>query len=354
MPGFIRAFFRILSAVVGMVLFLTAVLAGLAIYFNASPGKVPRSTGTVTVEEGYALVEVRNGESAASVGQRLEAAGLIKNRYFWNLLYRLDKQYVKTGMYKFDIPASQLEIRSVLISGRQTLVRVTVPEGVTLRKTALILEDAGICTAADFLAAASDQAALDFYHVPGTTMEGYLYPDTYFFSLAYPAARVVKTMADTFFQRIAESTGTEDLSSRELNERVIIASVVEREYRAADEAPLMAGVFYNRLRIGMPLQSCATVEYVITEIQGRPHPEILYNRDLEIRNPYNTYIRAGLPPGPISAPGPAALNAAFNPAPSDYLYFRLVDSVQGRHYFSRTLDDHIRAGVLYVKGRAGS
>jgi UPF0755 protein len=353
MPAFIRAVFGALSFMIGMVLFLLAVLLGVMVYFNAPPDK-PRSVDTITVEESYALVEVRSGESAASVGKRLEEAGLIRNRYFWNLLYRLDKEYVKAGMYKFNIPASQLEIRSILVSGRQTLVRVTIPEGVTLKKTALILEDAGICAAADFLAAASDQAVLDFYHIPGKTMEGYLYPDTYFFSLSYPALQVVGTMADTFFQRIAGITEeAEKLSPRELNERIILASVVEREYRVTGEASRMAGVFYNRLRIGMPLQSCATVEYVITEIQGRPHPDVLYNRDLEIQDPYNTYIRAGLPPGPISAPSWTALDAAFHPTPSDYLYFRLVDPSQGRHYFSRTLDDHIQAGVLYVKGRAG-
>jgi len=136
----------------------------------------------------------------------------------------------------------------------------------------------------------------------------------------------------------------------ELNRRIIIASIVEREYRVPEEAAVMAGVFYNRLDIGMALQSCATVEYVITEIQGRPHPEQLFNRDLEIRDPYNTYIRPGLPPGPISAPGETALKAAFIPESTEYLYFRLIDTGAGRHYFSRTLDDHIRAGALYVKG----
>jgi UPF0755 protein len=100
----------------------------------------------------------------------------------------------------------------------------------------------------------------------------------------------------------------------------------------------------------MALQSCATVEYVITEIQGRPHPKVLYDRDTAIPDPYNTYIRPGLPPGPISAPGLTALSAVFNPAPSDYLYFRLVNPAEGRHYFSRTFDEHIRAAGLYVKG----
>jgi UPF0755 protein len=159
-------------------------------------------------------------------------------------------------------------------------------------------------------------------------------------------------MADTFFQRIGEIDGdAAHLSPDKLNRRVIIASIVEREYRVNEEAPLMAGVFYNRLDIGMALQSCATVEYVITEIQGRPHPEVLYTRDTEIRDPYNTYMRPGLPPGPISAPGKTALAAAFHPASSDFLYFRLTDAAAGRHYFSKTLDDHIRAGQLYVKGR---
>jgi UPF0755 protein len=160
-------------------------------------------------------------------------------------------------------------------------------------------------------------------------------------------------MADTFFSRLGEIDGAAlELSPGELERRVIVASIVEREYRVDEEAALMAGVFYNRLEIGMAMQSCATVEYVITEIQGLPHPEVLYTRDTEIRNPYNTYVRPGLPPGPISAPGRVALDAALHPVDSGYLYFRLVDAEAGRHYFSRTLDDHIRAGVLYVKGRS--
>jgi UPF0755 protein len=184
-------------------------------------------------------------------------------------------------------------------------------------------------------------------------MEGYLYPDTYLFPKAYPAGQVVRVMADTFFEKLtAIDARALDLSRDELKRIIIIASIVEREYRVSEEAPLMAGVFYNRLRTGMALQSCATVEYVITEIQGRPHPTVLYNRDIEIRDPYNTYIRPGLPPGPISAPGETALKAAFYPEPSNYLYFRLVDPGAGRHYFSQTLDGHIRAGVLYVKGNS--
>jgi len=158
-------------------------------------------------------------------------------------------------------------------------------------------------------------------------------------------------MADNFFQRIAEMGGSasKSMSAAELNKKIILASIVEREYRVPDEAAVMAGVFNNRLDIGMGLQSCATVEYIITEIQGRPHPEVLYNVDLEIRNPYNTYLYRGLPPGPIASPGEVAIRAAFDPSKTNYLYFRLMDPREGRHYFSRTFDDHIKAGALYLK-----
>ena len=182
-------------------------------------------------------------------------------------------------------------------------------------------------------------------------MEGFLYPDTYLFPSGYPASKVVSAMADNFFRRLNDiAPESLSMSPADIAKKVIIASIVEREYRIPEEAALMAGVFYNRINIGMALQSCATVEYIITEIQNRPHPNVLLNRDLEIRDPYNTYQYPGLPPGPISAPGETALRAAFNPSPSEYFYFRLIDDNAGQHYFSRTLDDHIRAGILYLKG----
>jgi len=303
-------------------------------------------------ENGALILEVRGGETAYSVGSRLEKAQVIRSRYFWNILSRLDNKYLKAGTYRIELPASQIKIHSLLTAGEQLLVKVTIPEGVTLKKAARILGEAGICGEEEFLAASSSREILDVYRIPGATMEGYLYPDTYLFPLGYSAPKVISAMADNFFRRLEKiAPKTASMGAEEINNRIIIASIVEREYRIPDEAALMAGVFYNRLKIGMGLQSCATVEYVITEIQGRPHPEVLYNRDLEIRDAYNTYLRSGLPPGPISAPGETAIRAAFYPIHSDYLYFRLMDPSVGRHYFSRTLDDHIRAGKLYLKAR---
>ena len=348
----IRLVFKIISIIIAVGLICCALVLGGIMYFNAPPDKV-----VTTNENDEFILEVRSGETAYSVGRRLEDAGVIRSRYFWNLLFRIDKDYIKTGTYRIEIPASQIKIRSILVSGEQILIKVTIPEGVTLKKASRILEEGGICGADEFLAAASSGEILDKYKVPGTDMEGYLYPDTYLFPLAYPAKQVVSAMADNFFKRMENIApefftpwGVQGLGADELNNRVIIASIVEREYRIAEEAAVMAGVFYNRMKRGMALQSCATVEYVITEIQGRPHPEVLFNRDLEINDPYNTYIRSGLPPGPISAPGETALRAAFYPVTSDYLYFRLTEPSIGRHYFSNTLDDHIRAGALYTKG----
>jgi UPF0755 protein len=288
------------------------------------------------------------------VGKRLEEARIIKNRYFWYFLSRFDERPIKSGTFRLEVPASQLVVYRTLIEGRQMLERVTIPEGLTLKKTAALLEEAEIVSAEDFIRAAEDPELLASYGVPGRSMEGYLFPDTYLFPKDYPADMVVRTLADNFFSRVQDLSpafvsGQNRGDGEELYRLVTLASIIEREYRVDDEAPLMAGVFYNRLRINMALQSCATVEYVITEVQGKPHPKVIYTRDTEIRDPYNTYVYPGLPPGPISSPGALALDAALNPQDSNYLYFRLVDPNAGRHYFSRTLDDHIRAAVLYVK-----
>jgi UPF0755 protein len=348
----------------GLVLFAVFTFFAAFAYFNSPPAFLPDSfegredlTGFSIELDGsgqaVAHFEVYRGESAKSVGSRLADLGLIRSRLFWQMLCRYSGEYIKTGSYSIDIPSNQMAIHRLLISGRQVLLRVTVPEGFTLNKTARLLESAGICSMEDFLNSAADPEIIGRYRIPGPSMEGYLYPDTYLFPADYPAARVVQTMADTFFSRI-ETLDEKMISMtpEELNKIVILASIVEREYRIDEEAPLMAGVFSRRMEIGMALQSCATVEYIITEIQGKPHPEVITGRDIEIRDPYNTYIRPGLPPGPISAPGITALNAALNPTKTDYLYFRLIEEDSGKHYFSRTLDDHIRAGRLFTKRSA--
>ena len=359
MPKSIRRICGFFSVVISLGILASAVILGGIAFFNAPPA-IPPVPGfadsselpgqqTTRLESGALILEVRPGETAHSVGSRLENAGIIRNRYFWNILARFSDEHIKAGTYRIELPASQLRIRSVLTAGEQLLVRVTIPEGLTIRQTALIFEEAGVSRAEDFLAAAASREILAAFNVPGSTMEGYLFPDTYLFPLSYPAARVVTAMANNFFQRLTQiAPQSASMSPLELNDRIIMASIVEREYRLREEAAIMAGVFYNRLQIGMALQSCATVVYVITEKLGRPHPDRLFFRDLEIVSPFNTYRQPGLPPAPIASPGETALRAAFYPTQTSYLFFRLIDPADGRHFFSRTYAEHDRAGALFV------
>jgi UPF0755 protein len=346
-----RSFFTVAAFILSGVLLLAALGLTLIIYCNSAPSGTPVSTNGVSIDGGGAIVEIWDGESSIAAGKRLFKAGIIRNVLFWNMLSRIESEYIKTGVYRIDLPLTQTALHRILRNGRQKLERITVPEGFTLRKTAVLLENAGICDAADFLKAAGDRTLLDQYRIPGETIEGYLYPDTYLFEANYPAELVVRKMADTFFSRLAEfGIDRTKFTPEELYKKVIFASIIEREYRVIEEAAVIAGVFQNRLERGMRLESCATVEYIITEIEGKPHPYRLFNRDIQIQNPYNTYIRSGLPPGPIAAPGAVALKAAFAPENNDFLFFRVIDPASGGHYFSKKFDEHIAAGELFVKG----
>jgi len=347
---------KLFSVIVAICLVIIPVAVFLVLYINYPVQSVnpdidlSNIEGIRLTEDGGYYIDVRKGETSQSVGMRLERAGVIKSRHFWNILCRLEKDYIKTGTYKIDFPVNQLGILRQLIEGKQILHSVTIPEGVTIRKIAAILNDAGICSYEDFLAAAREREIINHYNIPNATMEGYLFPDTYLFPKEYPARNVVNKMADNFYNRIETiSPSVKNMTAKELNDIVILASIVEREYRISEEAPIMSGVFNNRLRINMALQSCATVVYIMTEIQNKPHPSVLLFRDLEVVNPYNTYMYPGLPPGPICAPGNVALRAAIYPEATNFLYFRLTDPASGKHYFSRTHDEHIGAGQLLIK-----
>ena len=158
----------------------------------------------------------------------------------------------------------------------------------------------------------------------------------------------------TNFYRVLEEIIPDyrDWDKTELHNEVILASIVEREYRIAAEAPLIASVFKNRMKHKIGLESCATLEYIITEIHGKPHPEYLTLKHKSIQSPYNTYMWYGLPPGPISNPGRVALNATFHHAETDFYYFVLKDPATGEHYFSENLNEHNQAKFFYLKSVA--
>jgi len=188
------------------------------------------------------------------------------------------------------------------------------------------------------------------FGVPGATLEGYLFPDTYFVPRPFPAATFVELMVKTFFENLGKiAPAWKNQDHGRMRDAVIVASIVEREYRLDEEAPLIASVFWNRLRRNIGLESCATLEYIITEIKQKAHPEYITKDDEKLDSPYNTYKWAGLPPGPISNPGKTALEAAFHPTETSYLYFVLRDPQTGRHFFSRNLNEHNQAKYLFLK-----
>jgi len=340
-PRWTRAL-RFTAALLAFILILCGLGLAAFVYESLPTGRIP-AAGT--------LFGVEKGDVAQSLGARLEREGLIRSVFVFRAMARLQgpKATFKIGTYRIEPRMDTRSIMAMMLSGRQALIRVTIPEGFTLSQTAGLLERLGVAPASDFVAASHDPALLADLGLPASGAEGYLFPDTYFFPEAFGGAGAVRAMVASFRQRLAAIPEASALSAAELNDRIILASIVEREYKQPDEAPLIASVFYNRLRIRMALQSCATVVYVLTEREGKPHPEVIYDRDLKIVDPYNSYLHRGLPPGPICSPGMTSLRAVFYPAKSSYLYFRLVDPETGRHHFSTTLEEHIDARALFIK-----
>ncbi len=334
-----KAYLRVLSVAFGMALGAAALL----FFLNSSPLSSP------TGERWFTILK---GQTVSTVAGRLQSEGFIRFAPLLRVVSKIEgtEGSFKAGYYRVPPRASTLEIHRLLVSGAATLERVTVPEGWTVRKIADLLNKRGICPASEFMDAASSPLLARELGVNADGLEGYLFPDTYFMPKPFPARALIEMMVDTFFQNL--SAVAPDYSSMEksrLHDTVILASIVEREYRIAEEAPLIASVFKNRLALNIGLESCATLEYILTEIQAKAHPEYITLEDKKIDSPYNTYKWAGMPPGPISSPGKVALDAAFHPARTDYLYFVLRDQASGKHYFSRDLEEHNEAKHLYLK-----
>jgi len=301
-------------------------------------------------------IEVPSGTKVKDLALQLESKGLIRSSKIFYAAARYpllgkisgcSELNLESGVYRIKSSMSTASIFNLFSSGRQDYIRVAVPEGLTISKIAERLESAGICSAADFKNAAKDSALIAKYTIDEESLEGYLFPDTYFFTPDMDAHTVAAIMVDNFFRHIEEIPAFKNMTPSEFKETIILASIIEREYRIDAEAPLIASVFRNRMKKNIGLYSCATIEYIITEIEGMPHPDVITYKELKIDNPYNTYKWAALPPGPISNPGVIALSAAAQPPKTNYYYFRLIDPDTGCHAFSTDFDEHIKEGTLY-------
>ena len=286
---------RLLAAVAAALLIGTAAAVAAAGYYLNRPPATAAPSRTFTVP---------SGESLTGVAQRLHGAGFIRSPVLLRLLARARgaETAIRAGYYRFPADATSDKILDLLMAGSNDLVRVTIPEGWTSNRIAAHLEERDITSAAEFRGAVNSPQLMHSYGIEAATAEGYLFPDTYYFPRGYGAEAVVRHMVDTFFGRLEEIHPGARPDAAVLHDTVILASIVEREYRVPSEAPLIASVFNNRLRSNVRLESCATIVYIITEIQGHEHPERIYEADLDIESAVQHLPLAGIAAGPNCQP----------------------------------------------------
>lgn len=289
-------------------------------------------------------LNVPNGASYYSVSKVLEENGIIKNAKVFYYYSRYKNASLKSGVYRVNSEMSFNELFSFLNTGKQEYISVSIPEGLTISAVAKLIEEKEIASAAEFTELCHDKEFLKKYNIPSVSAEGYLFPDTYYFTSGMEVSDVVSMMIENFYTKINSIEAAKNLTHNELHEIVKLASIVEKEYKVPSEAPLIASVFKNRLRYNIGLYSCATIIYIIKEELGLPHPDVVKYSDLEIESPYNTYKHAGLTPTPISNPGLIALDAAINTPKTKYFFFRVDDEEKGTHVFTTDFEDHIEAG----------
>jgi UPF0755 protein len=296
------------------------------------------------------FVELAPGSSTLHIGRQLEAAGIVRSQYGYDLMRWWKRGTLRAGEYRFDHPATLAEVYARIARGDVYTKAVVVPEGASIFEIAARVEQAGLGTRQQFLDAAVSETELVNDLDPGAkSLEGYLFPDTYHFPRTAKPAQIAAAMVRRF--RVAAG----QLGLMENAHAVVtMASLVERETAIDAERPLVASVLTNRLAKNMPLATDPAVIYGL-ELEGQWRGAI-YQSDLARNTPYNTYIHLGLPPGPVANPGIRSLRAAMNPTHTDYLYFVAAGAnAQGRSLFAATLDEHKKnvAGYRHAMKKAG-
>ena len=283
------------------------------------------------------FVDLAPGSSTLRIGKQLETAGVVRSQLGFHLMRLWKRGTLRAGEYRFDHPATVAEVYARIERGDVFTKVLIVPEGANIFEIAGRVEQAGLGTRQEFLDAVVNQTNLVRDLDPGaTSLEGYLFPDTYRFPRKATPAQIAAAMV----RRFRFEAGQLGLKER-VHAVVTMASLVERETAVDAERPLVASVFQNRLARNMPLMTDPAVIYGL-EGEGRWRGAI-YQTDLSHDTPYNTYLHTGLPLGPIANPGIKSLRAAMEPAQTDYLYFVAAGAnAQGRSLFSSTLDEHNR------------
>ncbi len=324
-------------ALVAFVFILLLAVSALAIVDEVKGG--PAGDG----QKKFDLI-IEPGTPVSKVIKELSTQGMIRSSVYFSYLVKFtgSAKKIKTGIYEVNDGMSSRKILSLLTEGKVKTIHFTVPEGFNNRQIGDLLVKKKLAESRqDFLIATQSKKLLEKYKIPANDAEGYLFPETYSVPVNYPLEQIIEMMIKRFFQKVSEIPESRGMGPAELHTRVILASIVEREAVKPEERPIMAGVFLARIEKNMPLESCATVQYLFDKPKKR-----LFEKDLKIQSPYNTYLNLGWPPGPISNPGFPALQAAFKPVKSNKLFFLLKPD--GSHYFSETFKEHLEAKKKYI------
>ncbi len=290
--------------------------------------------------------EVEKGKGPKNISQGLKEAGIIRKKWPFLLAYKLiySHKSLKAGEYEFLLPISPKDVLRTITEGRVYLHALTIPEGLTRKEIAIHLESLNFFDIQEFLESSLETEEISAWDKDASSLEGYLYPETYHFPKGTSTKKIVEAMVSQFKKSFSdEMRRRSDELGMSVREVVILASLVEKETSIPEERGLVSAVFHNRLNRRMKLDCDPTIIYALKQ-EGR-FTGRLRTKDLKYDTPYNTYLYPGLPPGPICNPGRKAILAALYPAEESYLYF--VSKNDGSHHFSKTLKEHLRAVRKY-------
>lgn len=288
------------------------------------------------VPGGNILISIPPGQSASQIGKILADSGLSISPRIFSIAAIItgNDDKLGSGVYSIGPDFTLRELLSTLRKGQGYSIPVRITEGARLNEVARKISSELGLEESLILKLVKDSAFVDSLLPGESSLEGFIYPDTYMFPVNTNERKVLRSMVERFSQIFNDSMIEKaNMIGLSMRDAVILASIIEKEARVPMERKLISAVFHNRLRLRRPIESCATIRYIM----NKPTEPLTY-QDLEVRSPYNTYLNLGLPPGPICNPGKASLEAAVSPAKVDYLYF--VSRGDGTHIFSRTLTEH--------------
>lgn len=324
-----------LTVILAVMLVMGVIFAALLYQYATTPASAS--------QDGQ-VVEIKPGMTLKQVAHLLADKELLSEPSTFMLYTYLqgEQNHIQAGEYRFSPSMPPRDILEALTSGMAVLYTVTIPEGYRITDIAGLLEAKGLVDKPAFIEATRNRELLESLHIPSGSLEGYLYPETYKFSKAGGARRIVQTLLDTFKERVLQPERVQQAEAMQFtfHEIVTLASLIEKETGLGKERKLISSVFHNRLAKKMRLQTDPTVIYAMVNFDGN-----IRKKDLSIDSPYNTYKHFGLPPGPIASPGLESIQAALDPEESDFLYF--VSRKDGSHQFSTNYKDHVRAVQKY-------